>query len=62
MVPLFRHGRNVDNSREPGTIAVCQLDFSGLISPRGVVPLGPSSGPTAQITTNQVQNSGCQNF
>ena len=52
---------NVDNSREPGKIPGCQLDFRGLISPRGMVPLGPSSGSTAQITAYQVQNSGCQN-
>ena len=53
-------GRNVDNSWEPGKIPSCQLDFPGLISPRGVVPLAPSSGPMAQITTYLVQNSGCQ--
>ena len=51
--------RDVDNSREPGKIPGCQLDFPGLISPRGMVP---SSGPTAQITAYQVQSTGSQNF
>ena len=37
-------------SQEPGKIPGCQLDFPRLISPRGMLPLAPSSGPTAQIT------------
>ena len=54
--------RDVDNSREPGKVPGCQLDFPGLISPRGMVTFAPSSGPTAQVTANQVQNTGCENF
>ena len=54
--------RDVENSQEPGKIPGCQLDFPGLFSPRGMVSLAPSSGPMAQITAYQVQNTGCQNF
>ena len=49
--------RNADNSWEPGKIHGCQLDFPGLISPRGLHgAFSTIFWPTAQITAYQVQN------